>query len=76
VREVARAICTGTPSVAIHHDSGHIHILIDGVRSSDPHATARRDGFTDANELLTWFEANGGLPFIGYAIRWDSIIKP
>lgn len=76
VREVARAICIGTPSVFISSANGRILILIDGHHAHDPDATARRDGFVDARELLAWFAANGGLPFSGYAIEWRGIIKP
>jgi len=75
VREVARAICTGTPSVFISQNDGKLHWLIDGVCVHDPDATARRDGFTNATELIAWFAANGGLPFSGYSIEWRGIIR-
>lgn len=75
VREVARAICTGTPEVYLSYDSGRIHLIIDGIRAHDPDATAMRDGFTSAAEMVAWFQANGGLPFSGYAIEWRGIIR-
>ncbi len=75
VREVARAICTGTPEVHLSHDHGRITIIIGGIRSHDPDATARRDGFVDAREMVAWFRENSGLPFSGYAIEWRDIIR-
>lgn len=76
VREVAKAICTRTPPVSIHSAPAGLVIRVNGVAQSDNDHVAKRDGFKHEQDMREFFEANGGLPFEGYAICWDSIIKP
>lgn len=76
VREVAKAICTGTMPVSIHAAPAGLVIRINGVPQLFNHAIAERDGFKHEQDMREFFEANGGLPFEGYAICWEAIIKP
>jgi hypothetical protein len=34
-------------------------------------AFAQSDGFTDWQEMVEWFSATHGLPFIGHLIMWE-----
>lgn len=76
--EVAKAICSDTHPVSIEAEEGGSGLVIKvyDVPQLFPDAIARRDGFADISDMRAFFEANGGLPFKGYAIRWESIIKP
>lgn len=74
--EVARAICTGASPASIHSAPAGLVIRVNGVAQSNNDYVARRDGFKHEQDMHEFFESNGGLPFEGYVIRWESIIKP
>lgn len=43
------------------------------VAPDDLDTFARADGFTDWEEMVSWFEQNHGLPFNGQLIRWQLV---
>lgn len=77
-REVARAICTKTLPVSVEAERINHGLVIkfNSVSQLFTERIAKRDGFADVSDMREFFQANGGLPFDGYAICWDSIIKP
>lgn len=56
-REIKKAVCQSIEP-----------IRIDETFSDDDEA--RRDGFSDAEEMREWFRSTHGLPFSGDRIRW------
>jgi hypothetical protein len=34
-------------------------------------AFAQADGFTDWQEMVSWFQVTHGLPFVGHLIMWE-----
>lgn len=76
--EVAKAICTETYPVRIEaeEEGPGLVIKVNGVPQLFTELIAKHDGFADVSDMREFFETNGGLPFEGYAIRWDSVIKP
>lgn len=78
VREVACAICTETYPVSIAEERQGpglvIHLNSCPQLASVVDLVAIRDGFAGVRDMRSFFEANGGLPFEGYAICWESIL--
>jgi len=49
---------------------GWTELLIANFRVTSKEQIAKRDGFENYGEMLTWFEQTYGLPFAGTLIRW------
>jgi hypothetical protein len=41
------------------------------LTADDAEAFAKADGFTSVTEMVEWFKAQHGLPFIGHLIHWE-----
>jgi hypothetical protein len=48
-------------------NDGAYKVLTEGKRD----VFAQADGFTDWQEMVSWFRATHGLPFVGHLIMWD-----
>jgi hypothetical protein len=61
ISDVSLPICT-----ALAND-GEYKELTDGKRD----AFAQADGFVNWVEMVSWFSATHGLPFVGHLIMWE-----
>jgi hypothetical protein len=50
-------------------NDGKYKVLTEGKRD----AFAQADGFSNWQEMVDWFSATHGLPFVGYLIMWELL---
>jgi len=66
------ATCSDVVPVIITRAGIRFNFPSCGPSDADPSdSMAETDGFSDWNDMVTWFEKEHGLPFHGDLIRWD-----
>ena len=71
-RVLKECSCQRVAVVKLEQTPWEFIITVDGEYLPLEHFDrfARRDGFEDIQELIAWFEATHGFPFVGQLICW------
>lgn len=68
--EIGKHAC-GEPYATVTDGMKLMHIVHE-----DFYGLAIADGFANGEEMVAWFEARYGLPFLGYLHEWELLDKP